>query len=78
MINKVIAGLHCILISSFPLNRLGDQDIRDVVNSSIASSRDGATFETVEGQMICDTEPGYIGNSVVNLEWTLRTPGSVN
>jgi len=50
--------------------------MKDVVSSSIASSRDGVAFETVEGQMNCDTDAGNKGE--VNFEWTLRTPGSTN
>lgn len=50
--------------------------MKDVVQSAIASSSDGVNFETVEGQMNCDTDPGNGGE--VNFEWTLRTPGSTN
>lgn len=55
---------------------LGDQDIKDLVSGAVASSRDGDSFETVEGHMNCKTEPGNRGE--VNFEWTLRTPGSIN
>ncbi|KAJ0124895.1 hypothetical protein J7T55_006238 [Diaporthe amygdali] len=55
---------------------LGDQDMKDLVHTSIASSRDGVTFETVEGQMNCNSDVANNGES--NFEWTIRTPGSVN
>ena len=50
--------------------------MKDLVGSSIASSRDGVAFETVEGQMNCDSDVGNSGE--VNFEWTLRAPGSIN
>jgi hypothetical protein len=50
--------------------------MKDVVGSSIASSHGGGVFETVEGQMNCNTDAGNEGE--VNFEWTLRTPGSTN
>lgn len=59
-----------------PRHRLGDQDMKDLVHTSIASSRDGVTFETVEGQMNCNSNVANNGES--NFEWTIRTPGSVN
>ncbi|POS69168.1 hypothetical protein DHEL01_v212436 [Diaporthe helianthi] len=66
---KRLDGLDNIML-------LGDQDIKEVVNSSIANSRDGVSFGTVEGQMNCDTDSPNSGE--VNFEWTLRTPGSIN
>lgn len=50
--------------------------MKDVVNSAIANSHKIVAFETVEGQMNCDTDAGNGGE--VNFEWTLRTPGSIN
>ncbi|KAI3398767.1 hypothetical protein diail_8634, partial [Diaporthe ilicicola] len=58
------------------IGRLGDQDVKDLIHSSIASSGDGVTFETVEGQMKCNSD--VANNGEINFEWTLRTPGSTN
>lgn len=50
--------------------------MKDLIHSAIASSRDGVAFETVEGQMNCDSDVANDG--AINFEWTLRTPGSTN
>ncbi|KAL1861625.1 hypothetical protein Daus18300_008741 [Diaporthe australafricana] len=55
---------------------LGGQDTKDLITSAILSSRNAVTFETVEGQMNCNSDVANDG--AINIEWTLRTPGSTN